>query len=1333
MSTLPQLKKASSYDQEKILRAMDPADASALIWGGFRDGVWGEFREYSGQMRTEMQLLIQYPQSATLEDLTAYAEEALRDPSHSIRAWSERAEQAYTLGLDRDRKAMVELGGKLQGEAAVLFAATRALTGESDQWTDAVLDRVAVAYMETEPIWDGHWLRLHGDKIPEKPLAAAVVRKLGQAGFVSWALVDLILPHLDEAQTVELFVTHRGKAARTRAVAALSKIAKADALLDAIGKAAAAAKDGDRTRRVAYLRMQLHVAAKTPVPEALDAELGYFSSSPEDLEIDKRLFTALPAKRAAAIASKSIWGNRHLLSVIDDDGLLAKAVAELEKQSNLQVADAVGDVGARVLPHMEAALQGKTSAKLAAPIAHALGRIADPASAELLVALLGHSSKVVREAALVSLDKLDAVAKPALEAGAKAKKKSIRVGCEAALARFEAADAAGDSPLTTLAAAYEKLDAKDKKKITTLPDNDHSYGQHAATLAEEYGTLVLVPIAAWFVETYKASSWKATSRLFGAADVFTGYRGGKGGTDAQKRETAYVVLDAIAQLPKLSVYLVREVVRDTPKRFGAWAAEAANYVLSTRKPALAAPLYEVAAHNPGVAKKALVAGLKESSKGIRETCVAALSKGDESLVDDLLPLLKSKKKDARTSAAKVLEAIASPKAHKALEAALKKEKSEDASVAIEDAIRACGSKADTKAMPSKTSPDKTSPKSSKPGTDAKASGTDAAAWNTELTGGKKARLPKWVDAAALPALKLRSGDALDEAAVGAMIGRLKKEHERMDPLVWSLRPDLDPEAAATFGAALFQQWQTAGKGKSSDKWALYAQAIFADDAWIHSVAPRLDGLSSAGKHAYAGWVLEVFARHGSQAGRDWVGHWADHAMTGGLQKKAIAAVGELAAAAGVDEKTFRGSLDPFVAADQAERRVPTLDFDARGERKVSYGKRDITIRMGADGGLSAVDETGKATKSMPKPKKDDDSAAVTQAKALFKQLQGSVKRTLGSVIRRFEAGMVAGRTWSRSRFDAVFVAHPLMGTVATGLVFATAEGESFRVSEERTQIDADGEDFTLGADAVVRIVHPLELSEQDLPKWRTHLEDAEIAQPFEQIHRPTFPHTGEIDVPKTAMKPGTFLGRVRDAGWNRGYAEDAGMVYTDWIKMPARGVKVELHHSGYYAGGDNSWLEDVKIDSVGFSTLTGQYLDAKKVDPIAFSEVQLAVQRLFGKSQPTPTTPEAKATAVKTDSSGNKQRALTQMGNGFPGADNAPTSRAKCMHCDKKIEKADVRIIIERMIETPRFTGKGPGYMHAACAVEWVEAAGLDLDDFIVQLQQNTGLKKSELPSPFDA
>ena len=61
----------------------------------------------------------------------------------------------------------------------------------------------------------------------------------------------------------------------------------------------------------------------------------------------------------------------------------------------------------------------------------------------------------------------------------------------------------------------------------------------------------------------------------------------------------------------------------------------------------------------------------------------------------------------------------------------------------------------------------------------------------------------------------------------------------------------------------------------------------------------------------------------------------------------------------------------------------------------------------------------------------------------------------------------------------------------------------------------------------------------------------------------------------------------------------------------------------------------------------------------------------------------------------------------FPYAEVAPSGRSKCMQCEETIEKGQLRVAVEREVDTGTFVTKGAGYLHVGCAIEHTGDEGL--------------------------
>ena len=78
----------------------------------------------------------------------------------------------------------------------------------------------------------------------------------------------------------------------------------------------------------------------------------------------------------------------------------------------------------------------------------------------------------------------------------------------------------------------------------------------------------------------------------------------------------------------------------------------------------------------------------------------------------------------------------------------------------------------------------------------------------------------------------------------------------------------------------------------------------------------------------------------------------------------------------------------------------------------------------------------------------------------------------------------------------------------------------------------------------------------------------------------------------------------------------------------------------------------------------------------------------------------------------------------YPYAEISPNARARCMLCGDVVDKATIRVVVERESETP--TGmlvRGPGYLHPLCAIPFAEDSeeySADTDHFVDRVLENS-------------
>ena len=433
--------------------------------------------------------------------------------------------------------------------------------------------------------------------------------------------------------------------------------------------------------------------------------------------------------------------------------------------------------------------------------------------------------------------------------------------------------------------------------------------------------------------------------------------------------------------------------------------------------------------------------------------------------------------------------------------------------------------------------------------------------------------------------------------------------------------------------------QTTGDLALSVVQAFFGSKADADDRWAMAFAALVGNDR----------LVPVFARQ--------IKDWADN-MRGKLAEyavQALALLGTDAALLAVDAMAIRyrsknknigkAATEAFAAAAAArgltveelgDLVVPWLGFKSGETRTVDTGNTKVEARINNDFKLVFRDETtNKKVSKLP------DSVSA-ELKNEFKELSAGLKEAVKSQLLRMETLMVRQFRWPATRWQELYLQHPLLLPFAQRLVWGTYDSTgklsgTFRALEDQSLTNSVDEPFAIPAEALVGIVHPLELGVETRQAWLKHLADYDIVPPFAQLERPVVTVKPEQkplkfgkEVAGTSLNAMTFKGRAERLGWGRGSVCDGGCINFYLKSFPGAGVDVFMETEGMYVGID--MYSDITLGKIFFtkhgSVQTGSYTydepgdeqDARlapfgEVPAIAFSEAMGDLSRIAGKDK----------------------------------------------------------------------------------------------------------------------
>lgn len=310
-------------------------------------------------------------------------------------------------------------------------------------------------------------------------------------------------------------------------------------------------------------------------------------------------------------------------------------------------------------------------------------------------------------------------------------------------------------------------------------------------------------------------------------------------------------------------------------------------------------------------------------------------------------------------------------------------------------------------------------------------------------------------------------------------------------------PFLDEKEWQAALEELFRYWLADG-AEANRRMLLLPYCFYGSEEQIGRLSSLMKSWSKESRKQLLGFMMKLLGLRASQQALIILNEWMEIGGSNMYKRSAGEAFRRAA---------IRQNLPVEVLADQI---IPTFGFNAAAEKEVDYGAHSFRATLLPDFSLSVLDlEKQKVFKSLPAPLKKDDREKAEKARAELAGLKSHVKTQTKVQKRRLERALKNGRTWPKEAWQATFISNPVMRYLANGLVWGVyKEGklqDSFRYLQDGTFTTADQETFILPDDAVISLMHPIDLPAETLTRWKEQLDDYEVIPLIPQLHTPVYP------------------------------------------------------------------------------------------------------------------------------------------------------------------------------------------------------------------------------------
>ncbi|ALO66649.1 hypothetical protein AS189_09295 [Arthrobacter alpinus] len=206
----------------------------------------------------------------------------------------------------------------------------------------------------------------------------------------------------------------------------------------------------------------------------------------------------------------------------------------------------------------------------------------------------------------------------------------------------------------------------------------------------------------------------------------------------------------------------------------------------------------------------------------------------------------------------------------------------------------------------------------------------------------------------------------------------------------------------------------------------------------------------------------------------------------------------------VDQLSAERGITP---SELLETAVPDLGLDSEGAKTFAidgYTAR-VALTQGARGPAVALTWFTVGDEPVPEPAKLKN----TPERDTVKRAISEARNVLASQCRRIERLMAYDRVWTGADFRSRYLEHPVVGTIARGLLWTITSQESENSGYPRRAdgaiswelVDAEGKAHRIADDAVVVLWKPWERSTGEVRSWRSYLIEHRLRQPFRQVYR----------------------------------------------------------------------------------------------------------------------------------------------------------------------------------------------------------------------------------------
>jgi Domain of unknown function (DUF4132)/HEAT repeats len=534
------------------------------------------------------------------------------------------------------------------------------------------------------------------------------------------------------------------------------------------------------------------------------------------------------------------------------------------------------------------------------------------------------------------------------------------------------------------------------------------------------------------------------------------------------------------------------------------------------------------------------------SDAVRALAITWLARQGGPLVTTLAPRLRERNKTVRLAAAHCLAQIGGERAITLLRAHLPEEQAPEVLQGILELLGAL-----PPAIPSHAT--LAAPTAADAAADGAGEQIAALSARAEAAARRPGKPPcPWFDAAIAPAPRWITGDPLPAPVIAYLLrcqGRMIDAALALEVL--EALPLIDHASAGDFAVALAQAWHAHAASYGDIIYLPLASAL-GDDRIIAEVLdreiPRRGGYET--RRRYYVLRLKALEPLGSDAMLDAIYRDAPRPLY--VENAALREVFRgVAARRGISPEEL---LDACTTLFRGHRGA---DGSYRAHVPVADERRTVVVRLGHDWKLHCSDENDVELDTVALPHPQDPPAQIFETLRHLPADPEAIARELLRTAQRLETALATRRTWEVAAFERLFLHHPVLSVLATGLVWgvvAPAPASGDRLARAIPPLPAMGRSSTQArtvCSATSRGVRSL-LPQMDRPTYSVEADERDVRT----LQCP--PQASSVPRPDLWSARLAWYVEAEGQGWEKEDATLDEQVDTVWKAFPDLGVEAVL-------------------------------------------------------------------------------------------------------------------------------------------------------------------------------